>query len=68
MIRIEISAAAYAAYARAFPRIGDWRPKEAHWAAFTSGWTKETLNRLKAAREAAEGFSETILRLAKVDA
>jgi hypothetical protein len=64
MTRIEISAAAYAAIAALVPAKSRLEPLPSPTGGFYLLLDKVTVNRLKAARAAGEGFSETILRLA----
>lgn len=64
MIRIEISAAAYAALAAGRPANSLLEAQASPSGGFYLWLVRDTLNRLKRAREPGEGFSETILRLA----
>jgi hypothetical protein len=64
LIRIEISAAAYAAIAAGRSADSLIEAQGSPMGGFYLWLDKVTVNRLRAAREAGEGFSETILRLA----
>jgi hypothetical protein len=64
MIRIEISAAAYAAISAGVAEHSRLPAQPSPSGGFYLWLDKNTLNRLTAARGPAEGFSETILRLA----
>lgn len=66
MIRIHISAAAYAALASGVPEDRRLPAQGSPQGGFFIWLVKDTLNKLAAAREPGEGFSETILRLASV--
>jgi hypothetical protein len=67
MIRIEISAAAYAAIMDGVPEHRRLPAQESPSGGFYLWLDKVTLNQLKAAREPGESFSDAILRLAKVE-
>ncbi len=64
MIRIEITAAAYEALA-ALAICGLVEPHRSPQGDYYLWLTRAAVNRLKAARAADEGYSATILRLAK---
>lgn len=64
MIRIHISAAAYAALVAGVPEDRRLPAQGGPQGGFYIWLDKQTLNRLTAARGPREGYSETILRLA----
>ena len=68
MIRIHVSAAAYQAIAAGVPEDSRWPALRSSQGGFFLWLDKATVNQLKAARGPSEGFSETILRLASVEA
>jgi hypothetical protein len=65
MIRIEISAAAYAALTDGVPEDSRLPAQGSPQGGFYLWLDKLTLNKLRAAREPGEGYSETIARMAK---
>jgi hypothetical protein len=65
MIRIEISAAAYAALVDDVPEDRRLEAQEAPGGGFYLWLDKSTLNRLRAVRGLGESFSDAILRLSK---
>lgn len=65
MTRIEISVAAYIALAAGVLPQSRLEPQGSPSGGFYLWLDKQTLNRLRHAREPGEGFSETILRLAR---
>lgn len=68
MIRIEISADAYAALAAGRSATSLLPAQRSPSGGFYLWLDKRTLNHLRAARAPGEGFSETILRFAREDA
>lgn len=64
MIRIEISAAAYAALCAGVPRHRRLEAQGSPQGGFYLWLDKVTLNRLMASRGPGEAYSDTILRLA----
>ena len=68
MIRIEITAAAYAALCADVPPNSRLPAEPSPSGGFYLWLDRNTPNRLSAAREPGEGFSETILRLSQADA
>jgi len=68
MIRIEISAAAYAALCDGVPEHSRLPAQGSPTGGFYLWLDKVTVNRLRAAREPGEDFGDTIVRMAKEDA
>lgn len=68
MIRIEITAAAYAALCAGVPQHSRLPAIESPTGGFYLWLGKATLNRLMAARGQSESYSDTILRMARQDA
>lgn len=69
MIRIAVSAAAYAVIRESLPgRIGPRKPQEAPGGGFFLWLDETTVNQLAGLRGRSEGFSEAILRLAEMEA
>ena len=68
MIRIEISAAAYAAITDGVPERSRLPAQPSPTGGFYLWLDKVTLNRLRSARLAGESFSDAILRMSKEDA
>jgi hypothetical protein len=68
MIRIEISAAAYAAISDGVPEPSRLPAQASPTGGFYLWLDKVTVNRLRAFRGPGEGYSEAIVRLASEDA
>jgi hypothetical protein len=67
MIRIHISAAAYAALCAGVPEDSRLPALASPLGGFYLWLGKDTANRLKRARRPGEGYSEAILRLAELE-
>ena len=68
MIRIEISAAAYAALSAGVAEHSLLPAQESPAGGFYLWLDKVTLNKLRASRGPGEGYSEAIIRMAKAEA